>query len=66
VPGLGLISRGIAAVAAHPDTKMAVPGVIATPHAVSNQPKGVDGGSVFARHLRTRFGEKAVIHPSWN
>ena len=42
---------------------MAVPGVIPTPHAVSNHPRGVEGGSVFARNLRTRLGEKAVIHP---
>ena len=66
VPGVGLISRGINAVAAHPDTKIAPDDAMSTPHAVSNQPSGVEGGSVFARKRRTRFGLNAVIHPSWN
>ncbi len=66
MPGVGLASRGIDAVAAHPDTKIAPGAEIPTPYAVSNHPSGVDGGSVFARQRGCRFAENALIHPSWN
>src|SRR3954466_9103007 len=66
VPGVGLVSRGIAAVAAPPAPKIPPAGEISTPHAASNHPSGVDGGSAFARNRLTRFGLNAVTHPSWN